>query len=111
MTDSQRTEFESHYKLRMYFTRRSTTGDRRQEIPATGFDITKSKWIPLKDEGGQVIELPLSAIRGSSVQSEGYVLSMDERDDINQIMWMVSSDDPEQYPDFRRLPPGCRYRL
>ena len=98
MTDTQRTEFESHYKLRMYFTRRSTTGDRRQEIPATGFDITKSKWIPLKDEGGQVIELPLSAIRGSSVQSEGYVLSMDERDDINQIMWMVSSDDPEQYP-------------
>ncbi|MCD7907312.1 MAG: hypothetical protein LUH04_06455 [Clostridium sp.] len=99
-------KLEENLQVKVYYTLRSETGDLRQTIE-DGFDIgshydgDESKPLIWHRLGAKDGENPDGA---SLWEQQTIAVPKEIRDDINQIMWMVTSENPEKYP----IPAGFR---
>ena len=97
---------EEKLRIQVYYTLRSESKDMRQTIEDE-FDINAHYeddeekpliWHRLEAKDGQYPD-------GATLrEQQSITVSKDIRDDINQIMWMVTSENPEKYP----IPAGFR---
>ena len=97
---------EEKLRIQVYYTLRSESKDIRQTIEdefdiEARYDGDEEKpliWHRLEAKDGQYPD-------GATLrEQQSITVSKDIRDDINQIMWMVTSENPEKYP----IPAGFR---